>query len=388
MTEIECLKNGDSRLKVLFIPCWYPALEDMDDVIGTFCREHARAAAILDNVAVLVSTRSWPRWFPFEWKKVKDHGVQTFYTYCGGDQLPRVAWPIWHLSLKLAIRRLIREWGMPDILHAQDEIAYHVIRAIGSHKIPIVMSQHASCFGQRQLSPLRFMQYQYAFKRVKRVLTSNLMAESDYEFYGLKAQVTWLPNTVDLSVFHTPRNEARESWLLHASNLRPVKRFKDVLRAFKLVQNVRPKAILQVAGDGPDRVICEQLAKKLLPLGSYRFHGQISKKMLANLMQRSMGFVLPSEFETFGCVLIEALACDCPVLTTNVGGIPAVVPKGNGLFVEVGNVNQIAEGMLRLLDRTNGIEMDRVGRETRERFSLEAIARLLHQIHLDATINN
>jgi len=380
------LRNIRSRLKVLFIPCWYPSFGAENDVIGTFCREHARAAALYDDVAVLASTRSLPRWFPLEWKKVMDRGVHTFYTYCGGSGLPRIAWPFWHLSLRHAIKRVVRDWGMPDLIHTQDEFSYHVIRAAKNIGVPFVMSQHASVFGQRQLSPIMLMQYRYAFRYVKRVLATNPWGERDYDYYGMKAQVTWLPNAVDTSIFYPPLDRVREAWLLHASQFAPVKRFPDILKAFREVYKIRPDAILQIVGDGVNRLSMEQLARELLPEKSYHFHGMVSKMALADLMRRSRGFVLPSEFETFGCVLIEALACDCPVLTTRVGGIPATVPEGNGLFVEVGNVPQIVEGMLRLLDGTHGIEMGRVGRETRERFSQEAVGKVLHQIHIEATL--
>jgi glycosyltransferase involved in cell wall biosynthesis len=81
---------------------------------------------------------------------------------------------------------------------------------------------------------------------------------------------------------------------------------------------------------------------------------------------------------------MEAMACGCPVLTTRIGGIPAVVREGDGLFVEVGNIDQITEGMIHLLDGTHGLEMARISHETRERFSHEAVGRILHEEHIKA----
>jgi glycosyltransferase involved in cell wall biosynthesis len=78
---------------------------------------------------------------------------------------------------------------------------------------------------------------------------------------------------------------------------------------------------------------------------------------------------------------MEAMACGCPVLTTRVGGIPAVVSEGNGLFVEVGNIDQIAEAMIRLLDGSHGLDMRRISLETRNRFGHEAVGRILHEEH-------
>ena len=79
----------------------------------------------------------------------------------------------------------------------------------------------------------------------------------------------------------------------------------------------------------------EALAAQEVPTGGVNFHGYLAKPALAGLMQRAAGFVLPSRVETFGCALIEAMSCGCPVLTTRVGGVPAVVPDGDGVFTQI-----------------------------------------------------
>jgi glycosyltransferase involved in cell wall biosynthesis len=130
----------------------------------------------------------------------------------------------------------------------------------------------------------------------------------------------------------------------------------------------------------------EALAEARLPRSSFRFHGVLSKPEIAALMRRSSGFILVSDAETFGCVLMEAMACGCPVLTTRVGGIPAVVRDGDGLFTEVGDINQVARGMQRLLDGTHGLELERISHETRTRFGHETVGGLLHKEHLEAAM--
>ena len=61
-------------------------------------------------------------------------------------------------------------------------------------------------------------------------------------------------------------------------------------------------------------------------------------------------FLLPSEFESFGLVALEAMSCEVPVVATNVGGIPEVVKHGEtGFLGELGNVKQMAEQALTIL---------------------------------------
>lgn len=81
---------------------------------------------------------------------------------------------------------------------------------------------------------------------------------------------------------------------------------------------------------------------------------------------------------------MEAMACECQVLTTRVGGIPAVVRDDEGLFVEVGHIQEIADGMIRMLDGNHGIDTVKVSQDVQARFGYEEIGKLLHQYHQEA----
>jgi glycosyltransferase involved in cell wall biosynthesis len=371
-----------SRLRVLFVPEWYPSANG--SMIGVFCREHVRAAALYDDVAVLVFAARPQRWPTLQWERVEDFGVPTFYATHGHSPIPKTTLPFFYLHLMRSLRRVIHEWGSPDVIHTQDAYAYYVIKAAQGMRIPIVMSQHWTGFMEQSLDRGMVRKYTWAFTHVERVLTANKFAAEDYQQYGLQVPVTWLPNAFDPEVFRPPTSQGREPWLLHASGFTAAKRFPDIIQAFARVRSKRPEAILQVVGGGKNRAQMEALAGRNLPSGSYQFHGWLSKPELAGLMQRASGFVLTSDAETFGCVLMEAMACGCPVLTTRVGGIPAVVREGEGLFVDVGNIDQIAQGMLTLLDGTHGLDLPRISVETRQRFSHEVVGRILHAEHLRA----
>lgn len=371
-------------LRVLFVPQWYPLREPSRQVCGIFCREHVRAAALYDDVAVLVFTSRLQRWPTMHWERVEDCGVPTFYASYGLSPIPGTTLPFFLLHLRRALRRAIQEWGWPDVVHTQDEYAFYVIKALQRFNIPIVISQHWSGFMEQLLDPTSVRRFRWAFGQAVRILPTNKFAAKDYEQYGLRPPMTWLPNVLDTGVFWPSPQSSKQPWLLHASGLTREKRFHDIVRAFAKAQAKRPDAVLQIVGDSKNRAQIEAFVTRELPPGSFHFHGLLSKPQLADLMRRSSGFVLASDAETFGCVLMEAMACGCPVLTTRIGGIPAVVRDGEGLFVEVGNIDQIAEEMIRLLDGTHGLDMARISRETRERFSHAAVGRLLHQEHLNA----
>lgn len=368
---------SERRLKVLIVPAWYPTEQNINQ--GTFCREHARAAALYDDVAVLAFSSGPQRWPTMRWTETNDQGIRTFYATYGHSPIPKTTLPFFLLHLRRAIRRVIRKWGKPDIIHTQDTHAYYVMRAVEHLKIPVVMSQHWHGFMTRSITPKLRRHFSYVFAHAARVFPANKFAEADYRQYGMTPRLRWLPNTVSTDIFWSTPGVPRNPWLLHASGFTEHKRFPDIVRAFARVSRDRPEAVLHVVGDGSSRLECEDLARRELSPGSYYFHGFLPKAKLADLMRQSCGFLLPSETETFGCVLMEAMACGCPVLTTQVGGIPAVVRNGEGIFVEVGDIDQIAKGMRQLLDGTHGLDMEHISGETRSRFSHETVGRILYE---------
>src|SRR5262245_9874763 len=199
-----------SRLRVLFIPQWYPSEDGSNQVTGTFCREHVRAAGLYDDVAVLVYSGRQQRWPTLQWKRADDGGVPTFHATCGISPIPNTTRPFYYLQLRRAFRRVIDEWGRPDVIHTQDAHAYYVMRALQSFRIPFVISQHWSGFIEELLDRALIRKFRWAFDQAVRVLPANKFAEKDYHKYGLRPPITWLPNVLDPDVFWPYKQSCKE----------------------------------------------------------------------------------------------------------------------------------------------------------------------------------
>lgn len=378
---------SEPRVRVLFIPQWYPRLSQGPSISGVFVKEHVRAAAKYDDIAVLSFEMTKQRW-PFMSLQASHEGkIHTTYATTGRSFVPYTSPIIFRRQLRTAIEFVFDFWGYPDVIHTQDAYAepvMHVTRDLG---IPIVVSQHWTGFLRREVSEHQVIAWRKVFDTAVRILPANCEADVDYVHYGLKGSVRWLPNALDIDIFNLENAPPkRPPWLLHASGMTPQKRVEDIIEAFALVLSIWPTSVLHFAGDGVGRINAEALATAKLPQKNFCFHGILPKSELANLMRSCRGFVFPSDAETFGCVLMEAMACGCPVLTTHVGGIPCVVRPDHdeGIFVDVGDIEAISNGMLSLLEMSHDIDTRFISKTTQERFCYDTVGRILHEEHLFA----
>jgi L-malate glycosyltransferase len=162
---------------------------------------------------------------------------------------------------------------------------------------------------------------------------SHYLRDRTVKEFEIKRSIEVIPNFVNCDLYKRSDDAAaRARWapegepiLMHLSNFRPVKRITDVIEIFALVREKIP-AKLVLMGDGPDRGAAEYIVRKKRLSKDVFFLGKqdhVQEKLgLADL------FLLPSDSESFGLAALEAMACQVPVVATDVGGLPEVVTHG------------------------------------------------------------
>jgi glycosyltransferase involved in cell wall biosynthesis len=121
-----------------------------------------------------------------------------------------------------------------------------------------------------------------------------------------------------------------------------------------------------------------------------KYLGHVDQPILIQEYQKASIFVLPSLFEPFGIVLLEAMSCKTPVVATYVGGIPEIVKNGeNGILVPRNNPLKLAEAIDYLLENEDvRIKFGEAGRKwVIENFSIEALIKKLCKIY-EVVLNN
>ena len=184
---------------------------------------------------------------------------------------------------------------------------------------------------------------------------SNYLRDRTIRDFDIKRPIEVIPNFVNCDLYmRCPDQSARERWakngepiLMHLSNFRPVKRITDVVEIFARVRAKIP-AKLVMMGDGPDRGSAEFLVRKKGLSKDVFFLGKqdrVQEKLgLADL------FLLPSEEESFGLAALEAMACEVPVVASDVGGVPEVVTPGvDGYLIPPHDIEAGAKYALEIL---------------------------------------
>ncbi|MGC1907307.1 MAG: N-acetyl-alpha-D-glucosaminyl L-malate synthase BshA [Candidatus Acidiferrum sp.] len=199
---------------------------------------------------------------------------------------------------------------------------------------------------------------------------SDYLLKQTLKEFDIKRPIEVIPNFVNCDLYTRVPNEAqRAQWapngepiLMHLSNFRPVKRITDAIEIFAIVRAKMP-AKLVLIGDGPDRGAAEYLVRKKRLQKDVFFLGK--QNAVYEKLSSADLFLLPSQLESFGLAALEAMACEVPVVATNVGGLPEVVTHGvDGYLVEPGDVKSAGQFALDTLARADrGREMGQLARK-------------------------
>ncbi|HYW65833.1 MAG TPA: N-acetyl-alpha-D-glucosaminyl L-malate synthase BshA [Candidatus Dormibacteraeota bacterium] len=290
-----------------------------------------------------------------------------------------VSYPLFDHSpytLSLAVKMLeVFEAESLDILHVHYAIPHSVSALLARQmaaprRLPFITTLHGTDITLVGNNPNFLPITRYSIEQSDGVTSiSRYLLDRTLKDFGIKRPIEVIPNFVNCDLYHRADNPGmRALWapdgepiLMHLSNFRPVKRILDAVEIFAMVR-ARMKAKLVMIGDGPDRPAAEAMARTRGIEDDVIFLGKqndvIAKLGLADL------FLLPSRLESFGLAALEAMACEVPVIATNVGGIPEVVEHGvDGYLVEPGDVQQAGRYAIELLSRADrGREMGELAR--------------------------
>lgn len=300
-----------------------------------------------------------------------------FYHEVTNEDYPLFEYPPYETALASKLVEVVK-FEKLDLLHVHYAIphaaaaymAKKILLAEGKY-IPVITTLHGTDItlvgNNKAFSPV------VAFSINKSdgvTAVSESLRQQTYDFFPITQDIEVIYNFIDLDRFkrinkdHFKKAIAPngERILIHVSNFRKVKRSEDVIKVFKRISERIPSKLLLI-GDGPERSNLEALCREFNLCDEIRFLGK--QDAIEEILSISDLFLMPSASESFGLAALEAMACEVPVISTNVGGLPELNIHGKtGFLDDVGDVEGMAAHGIQILSSD----------ETLQKFRHEALA--------------
>lgn len=263
-----------------------------------------------------------------------------------------------HTKIKAGVKAFeeyIKDHGKPEIIHAHSRflIAGLIAEKIkGKYKIPYVLTEHSTFYARGLVTPTEVILVRKMINNADKWITVSPQLGKVIEkaIPHLNKKWVYIPNVLD-PILETipvlkegiPNNKVI---FITIGALEEKKGHALLLKAFAGAFKNDDQVVLRIGGQGILRESLELLAKELDIEKQVSFLGHISRNEIADRLSESQVFVLPSLYETFGVVLIEALACGLPIIATKCGGPESIVTPANGKLIPANNIYALTQTLL------------------------------------------
>lgn len=265
----------------------------------------------------------------------------------------------WTLAMGHAVLRagLALGWA-PDVVHAHDWLVAHPAFALAEHwGVPLVVTVHATEAGRHTgwlSAPLNRQVHSIEWWLVANadavITCSAAMRAETQALYTSAASVTVLHNGVDVDRIPVLARAPEPGRVLYLGRLEHEKGVQDLLAALPRVRLAHPQARLVVAGDGTQADWFRERARAHRVARAVTWTGHLEPAAIAVELSRAAVVVVPSRYEPFGIVALEAAAAGTPVVTSTAGGLAEVVLDGmTGLTFAVGDVGALVAAVSEVL---------------------------------------
>jgi glycosyltransferase involved in cell wall biosynthesis len=301
----------------------------------------------------------------YEWYSNKENISVLFEPNQKLDTSGKLSYLKFVRPLKLAIKEF-----KPDVVHAHYATSYGLIGALsGFH--PFVISAWGT-------DVMKFPQKNFINKTILKYNLSTadaICATSNTIKTFLKPvtdkQVNVIPFGVDVNEFCNKEVNslfAKNAFVVGSIKpLEPLYNTDVLLKAFAALKkkHLDKDLKLLIIGEGSQMETLKQMSSDLGINNNVTFTGRISFSEIANYYNMLDVLVNISDYESFGVSVIEAMACEKPVIATNTGGLKEIIENSTfGSLVEVGNVEQTTNELEKyLLDESLKQKVGKAARE-------------------------
>jgi glycosyltransferase involved in cell wall biosynthesis len=294
----------------------------------------------------------------------------------------------------LAYKHYCKAFGHPDLIHAHSRFLDSILIAKKINEqfnIHYIITEHSTNHQRKIVSKKEYTNYIAAVEKAKCwiVVSDSLgkIIKSNIDKLNLKLTKTFrvVANVVDPN-FGFIENEKNEKFIfLNIASLDEKKNHLLLLESFKLVAEKYKNVELRIGGQGK---LEEELKNHAEHLGleQVTFLGSLNRLEAKREFIKSNAFVLSSDVETFGVVVIESLAIGRPVVSTICGGPEFILNSDNGILIESKDILGLANAMCEMINNYPNYNLNSISKKCIEIYGPQAIGKQLIQIYKEALI--
>jgi L-malate glycosyltransferase len=377
-------------LNILHFPIWYPNKKNLSQ--GIFIQRHINAISTLNNCCVLFITSNTNSSSELEiversksFTEIRVYFKKPFSGFLS------------FLNVYFYINGLLKGFKKAREIQPRFDIFHHHIfdkKMIFNfflakfYKAKFVFSEQWSGYYNQDG---RF--YGIANKLIARLCISGSNAittvsqslANAMQNHSIQGNYFVIPNVVNVQEFHIKKiktHENKKPSALHVSAINDKeKNVSGMLRAVKNVIEKYPDFELNIIGEHAERKKLEHYSKELGIEKNVHFLGYVPSDKILSYFHHADFFLLFSHFETFSCVLAEALCSGIPVVATNSGGIPEFVNSKNGILVEPSNELELQNAIIYMIQKSIEFIPDELNKSIIDYVNPQSVAKKFNNVY-------
>lgn len=365
-----------SNLHILFIASWYPNKKIPDN--GDFVQRHAKAISHFCKVSVLHVTSDKHLKKSFEIAYKEDGNVTETIVYYKPSKLLKLKkyYDAFHLGLKQILKR-----GAIDLIHlnVMSPGGLAAVKIKKQLQVPLVITEHWTAFLDTDPTPMRWLDkkvIQTTLSHCDILTPVSIDLGNAIKKWQPDLKIEVVPNVVDTRLFKFKEKSTHETFhLIHVSTLNnQQKNITGLLKAFKHAYEKDNRLKLTLIGKNIEAEYLQYIETHKLQ-HAIAFIAHLPHPQIAEKLQEADGFVLFSNYENLPCVIVEALACGLPVISTEVGGISEMINDTNGILIEAKNEKQLTTAILKLKSTYHQFDLNKISLEAKEKYDFLTVGK-------------
>ena len=241
------------------------------------------------------------------------------------------------------------------------------------YNIPLIVQEHRSQLLTGEFRPLV---NKYLKKTVLEsdvfYCVSERLKEEVYKRTKVESKIKILPNMVN-EIFTFKELPVNSDFIFtFIGTLNKRKRIMFLIKAFEKFCTKNTKML--IVGAGPEKNELEEyILKSPVLINNVKLLGFLDRGQIVDVLSKSNVFILPSAYEPFGVVYIEAMAIGRPVIATKNGGANDIINDSNGYLIDVDNEEQLINAMRNMINNYNKFNLKKISQECIENYSKFAV---------------